>query len=65
MCGDVTFKAAKSGGQKHKYKDETGLMLATCRHMFVLKALDMKRGEIFEYPYILQVCWFIESNRIS
>ncbi|XP_067951302.1 uncharacterized protein [Watersipora subatra] len=29
-------------------------MLATCRHVFILKGLDMKRGEIFQYPYILQ-----------
>ena len=55
MCGDTTLRTARTGGKAHKSKDETGLMLATCRHVFVLKALDMKRGEIYEYPYILQV----------
>lgn len=49
------WQAAKTKGRSHKNKDETGVMLATCRHMLVLKALDMSRGEIYEYPYILQV----------
>ena len=30
-------------------------MLATCRHSLVLKALDMERGEMYAYPYILPV----------
>lgn len=45
----------KVKGRKHSSKDETGVMLATCRHVLVLKALDMTRGEVFEYPYVLQV----------
>jgi hypothetical protein len=31
-------------------------MLATCRHSLLLKGLDMLQGEMFAYPYILQVC---------
>lgn len=60
MCGDTALKSCKVGGRPHQSKDETGLMLASCRHVFILKALDMYRGEIYEYPYILQVfhgCW--------
>lgn len=55
VCGDTTWKAARSKGRAHAVKDETGLLLATCRHMFIYKALDMQRGEIYQYPYILQV----------
>ena len=54
-CGESTWKAAKTGGRRFTNKDETGVMLATCRHVFILKGLDMYRGEIYEYPYILQV----------
>ena len=54
-CGDTSLKAARAVGRPHASKDETGLMGATCRHFFVLKALDTHRGEIYEYPYILQV----------
>lgn len=36
-------------------KDETGCLLATCRHCLLLKGLDMYRGEIYAYPYTLQV----------
>ncbi|XP_067931090.1 uncharacterized protein [Watersipora subatra] len=53
-CGETKLKNAQVGGKAHSSKDETGLMLATCRHVFILKGLDMKRGEIFQYPYILQ-----------
>ena len=53
-CGDSVWKAAKLGGRFHSKKDQTGVMLATCRHSLILKALDMHRGEIYEYPYLLQ-----------
>lgn len=54
-CGESTWKAANVGGRKFAKKDETGVMLGTCRHTMILRALDMYRGEIYEYPYILQV----------
>ena len=31
--------------------DETGLELATCRHVLAKKAINMFRGEVFGYPY--------------
>ncbi|XP_066933858.1 uncharacterized protein [Clytia hemisphaerica] len=33
--------------------DETGLEVATCRHVTAQKALNMFRGEVFGYPYFL------------
>jgi hypothetical protein len=54
-CGESILKAARVVGQKFVNKDETGVMLATCRHVMILKGLDMHRGEIYEYPYLLQV----------
>lgn len=34
--------------------DEAGMEVAVCRHGFLLKALNMYRGEIFAYPLYLQ-----------
>lgn len=34
--------------------DEEGMEVAVCRHGFLLKALNMYRGEIFAYPLYLQ-----------
>ena len=56
MCGDSVWKAAAVKSRAHGKKDETGCMLATCRHCLLLKGLDMKRGEVYAYPYCLQVC---------
>ena len=58
VCGDSVWKAAKLGGKLHSKKDQTGVMLSTRRHSLILKALDMHRGEIYEYPYLLQVSCF-------
>lgn len=55
VCGSSAFKANENKGRAHSKKEETGAMIATCRHSLVLKALDMTRGEIYAYPYILQV----------
>lgn len=33
--------------------DETGLEVATCRHVIAQKAINMFRGEIFGYPLFL------------
>lgn len=55
-CGETTWKAAAATqGKAFTKKTVTGCMLATCRHSLVLKGLDMHRGEIYAYPYTLQV----------
>ncbi len=42
--------------------DETGLEVATCRHVTAQKALNMFRGEVFGYPYFL-INKFMIPNR--
>ena len=54
-CGSTEWKAASTTARKHGKKAETGCMLASCRHCFLLKGLDMTRGKVYAYPYILQV----------
>ena len=61
-CGDTQWKAAASTGSKFAKKEETGCMLATCRHSLLLKGLDMERGEMFVYPYLLQVITFTQHS---
>ncbi|XP_067944862.1 uncharacterized protein [Watersipora subatra] len=53
-CGDTVWKAASAKGKAFSKKDVTGCLLATCRHCFLLKGLDMTRGEIYAYPYTMQ-----------
>ena len=52
-CG--IWKAAKGAASRFAKKDQMGCLFATCRHSLLLKALDMTRGEMFVYPYIMQV----------
>lgn len=54
-CGETTWKAAATQGKSFAKKTVTGCMLASCRHSMVLGGLDMHRGEIYAYPYALQV----------
>ena len=54
-CGDTQWSAARTDGKTLSKKiDETGLYLVSCGHDIALAALNMKRGEIFAYPYYLQ-----------
>ena len=52
MCGG-SWTAAKNVSRKHGSLDETGLEVATCRHRFGQKALNMKQGELYAYPLYL------------
>ena len=45
-----------------KNLDDTGLCLSCCRHCILLKALNMKQGEIFSYPMFLQVSLMKEQS---
>ncbi|XP_014677256.1 PREDICTED: uncharacterized protein LOC106817122 [Priapulus caudatus] len=53
-CGKGHFKAAKTTAPKRTMLDETGLVVATCRHVIMQKAVNMHRGEIYAYPLYLQ-----------
>ncbi|XP_060721178.1 uncharacterized protein LOC132842472 isoform X3 [Tachysurus vachellii] len=53
-CGDSQWTAARETSRKASKLDEEGMEVAVCRHGFLLKALNMYRGEIFAYPLYLQ-----------
>uniref|UniRef100_A0A7M6DRD2 Uncharacterized protein n=2 Tax=Clytia hemisphaerica TaxID=252671 RepID=A0A7M6DRD2_9CNID len=52
ICGG-TWPAAQNVSRKMAKLDESGLEVATCRHVLAQKAINMFRGEIFGYPYFL------------
>lgn len=54
MCGDTTWRAARNSGGKKKNLDETGLEILGCRHSIAQAAVNMFRGEIYNYAYYLQ-----------
>ncbi|XP_030229674.1 uncharacterized protein LOC115556645 isoform X2 [Gadus morhua] len=53
-CGDSQWTAARETSRRASKLDEEGMEVAVCRHGFLLKALNMYRGEIFAYPMYLQ-----------
>ncbi|XP_047678754.1 uncharacterized protein LOC113652341 [Tachysurus fulvidraco] len=53
-CGDSQWTAARETSRKASKLDEEGMEVAVCRHGFLLKALNIYRGEIFAYPLYLQ-----------
>ncbi|XP_076616610.1 uncharacterized protein LOC143339323 [Chaetodon auriga] len=53
-CGDSQWTAARETSKRASKLDEEGMEVAVCRHGFLLKALNMYRGEIFAYPLYLQ-----------
>ncbi|KAF3837653.1 hypothetical protein F7725_009421 [Dissostichus mawsoni] len=52
--GDSQWTAARETSRRASKLDEEGMEVAVCRHGFLLKALNMYRGEIFAYPLYLQ-----------
>ncbi|XP_046879163.1 uncharacterized protein LOC124469733 [Hypomesus transpacificus] len=54
MCGDTQWNAARETSKRANKLDEEGVEIAVCRHGFLLKGLNMYRGEIFAYPMFLQ-----------
>ncbi|KAK0144501.1 putative nuclease HARBI1 [Merluccius polli] len=53
-CGDSQWAAARETSRRASKLDEEGVEVGVCRHGFLLKALNMYRGEIFAYPMYLQ-----------
>ncbi|KAK0153141.1 hypothetical protein N1851_005188 [Merluccius polli] len=53
-CGDSQWTAAWETSRRASKLDEEGMEVAVCCHGFLLKALNMYRGEIFAYPLFLQ-----------
>ncbi|XP_042604618.1 uncharacterized protein LOC109111702 isoform X2 [Cyprinus carpio] len=54
MCGESQWTAARETSKQANKLDEEGVEIAVCRHGFLLKGLNMSRGEIFAYPMFLQ-----------
>ncbi|CAL8312881.1 unnamed protein product [Arctogadus glacialis] len=54
MCGETHWSAARETSRQSSKLDEEGVEVAVCRHGFLLKGLNMYRGEIFAYPMFLQ-----------
>lgn len=53
MCGDSVFKAARSDAGKYRKLDETGIMMRSCRHGIVDKAVNMHQGETFRHTHFM------------
>ena len=51
MCGGSVFTAARTSSSRYKSQDDTGIMMGSCRHQLIHRALNMHRGE-----YIPIIC---------
>lgn len=52
--GQVHLQAAKSQAKSLQKLDETGVMVAGCRHALMQKAVNMWTGELYGYGLYLQ-----------
>jgi len=59
ICGG-SWTAAKNVGRKKKSLDETGLEVATCRHVIAQKAINMKQGEQYGYALYLMKHYMVK-----
>ena len=50
-CGSTRWKAAKAVSRTMPSLDETGLEIGGCRHAIGQKAVNMFRGEMYDYMY--------------
>ena len=54
MCGSTYWQAARSKSHKSfSTLDETGLVVAGCRHVLAMKAVNMFAGEQYGYALFL------------
>lgn len=61
-CGSSSWTAAKETSRRTYKLDEEGMEVAVCRHGFLLKALNMFRGQIIINCLLLNVtlyCWYL------
>ncbi|XP_065896316.1 uncharacterized protein [Dysidea avara] len=62
MCGTSRWKAAKSTSKTMRGLDETGVVVAGCRHIIAQKAVNMFRGEIYGYTHFLHMNYLTHRN---
>ena len=61
MCGSSYWQAARSKSSKsYSTLDETGLVVAGCRHVLALKGVNMFAGEQYGYALFLHQLLFGE-----
>jgi hypothetical protein len=63
-CGISVFKAAREISSSKKYVDETGLIMACCRHLIILQAVNMFVGETYRHAHFLHNFLFNAGYRI-
>ena len=51
------YKAGRADSYKVKNQDETGLLMSSCRHGVIFKALDMHEGENYRL-----VLWMLQIS---
>jgi len=58
------WKAARQSKTKSNKLDETGLVVAGCRHAVAQKAVNMFAGELYAYSHYLHIN-FLQRNGIQ
>lgn len=52
-CGGATYKAGKSDALGRQSLSETGVVFCTCRHGYLLRAVNMLKGETYRHVHYL------------
>lgn len=63
-CGQVHWQAAKTKAKSLQKLDETGVMVAGCRHALMQKAVNMWTGEMYGYGFYLQVRVVVQRYKL-
>ena len=63
-CALSVFKAAREISSSKKYVDQTGLIMACCRHLIILQAVNMFVGETYRHAHFLHNFLFNAGYRI-
>ena len=61
-CGSSHWKAARNTIIRQSNLDETGLVVAGCRHSLAESAVNMHQGELYGYTHYLQINRLIRHN---
>ena len=63
-CGNSRWKAARETTARNKKLEETGLVVAGCRHALAQKAVNMFAGELYGYSHYLHI-FFLMKNSVD
>lgn len=63
-CGSSKWKAAREATSRPSSSklDETGLVVAGCRHAIAQKAVNMFAGELYGYSHYLHINFMMDNN---